>query len=77
MQGGHCLVSSGLDRKVYVWDTEQLEYSSAKIGNSATIKALSFDSADNILVGAGFEGVIFCWGESLTVTSAITVTTVD
>jgi hypothetical protein len=54
---------------VYVWDTDQLEYSSAKLGNSATIKALSFDSADNILVGAGFEGVIFCWGTCVTVSS--------
>jgi WD40 repeat protein len=63
MQGGHCIVSAALDRKVFLWDADKLEFIGAKTGNAAAIRCLSFDPADNLLVGGGYEGTLLCWGE--------------
>ncbi|KAG5181828.1 hypothetical protein JKP88DRAFT_245988 [Tribonema minus] len=61
VEGGHCIVSAALDRKVYLWDADKLEYMACKVGNTAAIKSLSFDPHDNLLVGGGYEGSLLCW----------------
>ncbi|CAM9742896.1 unnamed protein product [Discosporangium mesarthrocarpum] len=61
VEGGHCLVTSGLDRGVHMWDTERGRYMQSKTGNRAAINSLAFDPTDNLLLGAGVEEEIVVW----------------
>ncbi|CAM9158987.1 unnamed protein product [Choristocarpus tenellus] len=61
VKGGHCLVTSGLDRGVHMWDTAKGKYMQSKTGNCAAIQSLAFDPGNTLLLGAGVEGEVIAW----------------